>query len=84
VPSGHANSREIHDVLTKLAAYPYHSEDQMDKQRRVEIQLTEAQKAQIRAATGKDAETVELTVEELEERIAPATRGVGPRIGPQV
>jgi hypothetical protein len=56
----------------------------MDKQRRVEIQLTEAQKAQIRAATGKDAETVELTVEELEERIAPATRGVGPRIGPQV
>ena len=57
----------------------------MDKQRRVEIQLTEAQKAEIRAATGKDAETVELTVEELEERIAPGRKGVGPSIlGPQV
>jgi hypothetical protein len=71
-------------VPTKLATFPYHPEDQMDKQRRIEIQLTEAQKAQVRAATGQDAETVELTVEELEERIAPATRGVGPRIGPQV
>jgi hypothetical protein len=56
----------------------------MDKQRRVEIQLTEAQKAQIRAATGKDAETVELTVEELEERIAPGRKGVGPILGPPV
>jgi hypothetical protein len=56
----------------------------MDKQRRVEIQLTETQKAEIRAATGKDAETVELTVEELEERIAPARRGVPSILGPQV
>ena len=55
----------------------------MDKQRRVEIQLTEAQKAEIRAATGKDAETVELTVEELEERIAPAKKA-GFILGPQV
>ncbi len=54
----------------------------MDKQKRVEIQLTEAQKAQVRAATGQDAETVELSVEELEERIAPAKRGVGPIMGP--
>ena len=54
----------------------------MDKQRRVEIKLTEAQKAQVRAATGKDAETVELSVEELEERIAPSKRGTGTIIGP--
>ena len=36
------------------------------------IQLTPEQKSQVRNATGKDAEAVELSVEELEERIAPA------------
>ena len=55
----------------------------MDKQGRVEIRLTEAQKAQVRAATGHDAETVELTVEELEERIAPGKVTVTPKIGLQ-
>lgn len=55
----------------------------MDKQQRVAIQLTEAQKAQVRVATGKDAETVELTVEELEERIAPSKQGVSPILGPR-
>jgi uncharacterized small protein (DUF1192 family) len=39
----------------------------------VRIQLTPEQKAQVRNATGKDAEAVELSVEELEERIAPTT-----------
>lgn len=37
------------------------------------IHLTPEQKDQVRKATGKDAEAVELSVEELEERIAPAT-----------
>jgi uncharacterized small protein (DUF1192 family) len=37
------------------------------------IHLTPEQKSQIRNATGKDAEAVELSVEELEERIAPST-----------
>jgi uncharacterized small protein (DUF1192 family) len=36
------------------------------------IQLTPEQKSQVKNATGKDAEAVELSVEELEERIAPA------------
>jgi hypothetical protein len=36
------------------------------------IELTPDQKAKIRNATGKDADAVELSVEELEERIAPA------------
>ena len=36
------------------------------------IELTPEQKAKIRNATGKDAEAVELSVEELEERIAPS------------
>jgi hypothetical protein len=34
--------------------------------------LTPEQKDQVRKATGKDAEVIELSVEELEERIAPA------------
>ena len=33
--------------------------------------LTPEQKDQVRKTTGKDAEAIELTVEELEERIAP-------------
>jgi hypothetical protein len=37
----------------------------------VRINLTEEQKAEIRRQTGKDAEAVEFTVDELEERIAP-------------
>ena len=34
--------------------------------------LTPEQKEQVRQTTGKDAEAIELSVEELEERIAPA------------
>jgi uncharacterized small protein (DUF1192 family) len=40
----------------------------------VRINLTEEQKAQIRSQTGKNAEAVEFSVEELEERIAPLTK----------
>jgi hypothetical protein len=46
----------------------------------VRIDLTPEQKAKISAATGKDAEAVELSVEELEERIAPTT--VKPKLTP--
>jgi hypothetical protein len=35
------------------------------------IELTPDQKAKVRNATGKDADAVELSVEEREERIAP-------------
>lgn len=38
----------------------------------VRITLTPEQKAEIRKTTGKSAEALELSVEELEERIAPA------------
>ena len=38
----------------------------------VRIDLTPEQKAQVKRETGKDAEAVELSVTELEERIAPA------------
>ena len=36
--------------------------------------LTPEQKEQVRKTTGKEAEAIELSVEELEERIAPGTR----------
>ena len=38
----------------------------------VRLTLTDDQKSQIKKMTGKDAEAVEFTVQELEERIAPA------------
>lgn len=41
------------------------------------IELTPEQKERVRAATGKNAEAVELSVEELEERIAPAKPKLG-------
>ena len=37
----------------------------------VRIDLNQPQKEQLKAKTGRDAEAIELTVEELEERIAP-------------
>ena len=43
------------------------------------ITLSPEQKEQVRQATGKDAEVIELSVEELEERIAPSKyHGVRP------
>ena len=37
----------------------------------VRIDLTSSQKEQVKARTGQHAEAIELTVQELEERIAP-------------
>jgi uncharacterized small protein (DUF1192 family) len=37
----------------------------------VRTDLTDAKKAELRNKTGKDADAVELSVEELEERVAP-------------
>ena len=43
----------------------------------VRIPLTPAQQKMVKQATGKTAEALELTVQELEERIAPAFKGQG-------
>jgi len=40
-------------------------------QEHVRIELTKAQQESVKAATGKEADAIELTVQELEERIAP-------------
>ncbi|MGH7514370.1 MAG: hypothetical protein ACREOQ_15755 [Gemmatimonadales bacterium] len=43
----------------------------MPEQKHVRLELTREQAAQIKAATGKEISVVELSSEELEERIAP-------------
>ena len=48
----------------------------METSKNIRLTLTPEQKEQVRQATGKEAETVELSVEELEERIAPVRRRV--------
>ncbi|MGN6390904.1 MAG: hypothetical protein ACTHM9_01475 [Gemmatimonadales bacterium] len=45
----------------------------MSDQKHIRLELTEEQKAQVKAATGKDARALELDAVELEERIAPVT-----------
>jgi hypothetical protein len=51
----------------------------MDTTSNFRLTLTPEQKDQIRKATGKEAEALELSVEELEERIAPQTYANRPR-----
>lgn len=43
----------------------------MAEKNRVQIKLTPEQREMVRKATGKNAESLELTAQELEERIAP-------------
>jgi hypothetical protein len=52
----------------------------MTTQKRVHLELTEAQRAQIKAETGQEPESldVELAVEELEERSAPGRMKAAP------
>jgi hypothetical protein len=40
---------------------------------KVQIKLTPEQREAVRQATGKTADSIEMTVQELEERIAPMT-----------
>jgi hypothetical protein len=52
--------------------------DQAGKDRvkdRVQVKLTSEQRDQVRKATGKNTDTLELTAQELEERIAPLRAG---------
>ena len=44
----------------------------MEKKETFRLALTEDQKKAIQKATGKQAEVLQLSVEELEERIAPS------------
>ena len=42
---------------------------------KIRIELTEDQKAKIRQATGQEASAIELTAEELEDRVSPRRKG---------
>ncbi len=44
----------------------------MSDDKKFRIELTAEQKEELKKITGKDAEALELTAEELEERIAPS------------
>jgi hypothetical protein len=46
----------------------------MSAPKTIHLTFSPEQREQVRKATGKDAEAVDLSVEELEERIAPARR----------
>ena len=59
--------------ITPVQSTPPSQERPMSEQKHIRLELTEEQKAQIKAATGKDARTLELNAEELEDRIAPMT-----------
>jgi len=50
-----------------------------DKSKTYQLKLTHEQRAEIRELTGKEAEALELSVEELEERIAPLLKPWNPR-----
>jgi hypothetical protein len=80
----HETSIAIHDRFTaganitprsSLSFQPHNfSEGTMDSSKdKGRNELTPEQKAKVRPATEKDAKAVELSVEELEERIAPRT-----------
>lgn len=43
----------------------------MAEEKQIRIDLTEEQKQQIREETGEEADAVELTVEQLEDRVSP-------------
>lgn len=47
----------------------------MKKRKTIRIELTEEQKQQVKEASGEDVKAVELTLKELEERIAPRPIG---------
>ena len=43
-----------------------------EKEPRIRIELTEDQKKKVKEVSGEDVSVIELTITELEERIAPA------------
>ena len=53
----------------------------MANEKRISLKLSPEQQKQIKDATGKNAGALELTVQELEERIAPMTLDIGSATG---
>jgi hypothetical protein len=73
---------ELHIAFSILGRYLIPQEQTMASATNFRMTLTPEQKEQIRRVTGKEAEAIELSVEELEERIAPMKRGFNVRKPP--
>ena len=58
-------------VLTRLNSHNTSKPMPKNENEIVRIELTPSQKEKVKAATDKSAEAIELTVQELEARIAP-------------
>ena len=52
-------------------------DNSQSKQTPIRIELTTEQKEQIKTASGEDVSTLEFTIQELEQRIAPARSNKG-------
>ena len=63
--------RDVVAQMFDVARDPMQQEDEMPTGKRISLKLTPQQKEEIMKATGKKAEELQFTVEELEERIAP-------------
>jgi len=78
-PDSRSSKRAIHGTFTHApkivtqfsTALTQTGATIMDNSSHFRMTLTPEQKDQVRKATGKEAEVIELSVEELEERIAP-------------
>jgi hypothetical protein len=89
--SSRSGKRVFHDEFTIstqilsvfLVATTTHRSRNMTAKDNFRMTLTPEQKDQIRQVTGKEADILELSVEELEERIAPVTRGGLRKLYPQ-
>jgi len=71
------NSRWCRIITPQIVAPPLHGDHQMSSQSEkdiVRIDLTTEQKEQVKNVTEKNAEAIELTVQELEARIAPVVK----------
>jgi hypothetical protein len=86
VPAFHVGARAIHEEFTEGLQIHGHrntavtrrhiqEEPMSNEGSQVRITLTPEQRAMVKNATGKDAESLELSVQELEERIAPGKVG---------
>jgi hypothetical protein len=67
----HGGARSSVDALD--SPNPHEERTMVNKSEPVRLKLTPEQQEEIRRATGKNAEFLELSVQELEERIAPMT-----------
>jgi hypothetical protein len=66
-----SHSSPVTDHHTSETSFLQRSRTMSKPQDLVRIELTKAQQENVKATTGKDAEAIELTVQELEERISP-------------